>query len=134
METASKNDPQILSKQLDTLMDLYEHHLDLFWKWVTLYVSIITAISAYIFKDNISVELRRIFPVLIALSSFVLSIGCAIMWAWMKEVRDEALRITNEINTFRYPSFLGIKMTLAVCLTTVIFALGNIGYAIFGNF
>ena len=123
---------EILSGQLNSLMDLYEHHLDLFWKWITVYVSIITATSAYIFNKDILPETKRLFPILIAVSSIVISFGCVIMWRWMKEVRDEVVRISAEINTFRYPSFLGIKMTMAVCTATVLFAIFNFAYAIWG--
>ena len=38
-------DSEMLRQQLNTLINLYEHHLDLFWKWITLYATIVTAIS-----------------------------------------------------------------------------------------
>jgi hypothetical protein len=43
-------DKKLLYQHLDRLIDLYKHHLDLFWKWITLFVTVASAIGAYIFK------------------------------------------------------------------------------------
>ena len=45
-------DSEMLRQQLNTLINLYEHHLDLFWKWITLYATIVTAIGVYIFQKG----------------------------------------------------------------------------------
>jgi disulfide bond formation protein DsbB len=120
--------------QLTALMGLYKHHLDLFWKWITLYVSIITAISAYLFNTNISPETKRLFPDLIAGASLGIALGCMILWRWLKELQEEVANLTGELNSPRYPSFLGMKMTLAAFIVTLFFAVFNLVYAAFGDF
>ena len=55
-----------LIQNLEELMSLYRHHLDLFWKWITLYVSIVTLLMAYVFNGDLLLETRRLFPILIA--------------------------------------------------------------------
>lgn len=115
-------------------MKLYEHHLDLFWKWITLYVSIVTALAAYIFNKDILPSTRQFFPILISVASLGVAFGCVIMWSWLRELQTEVKRISDEIGSFRYPSFLGLKMTKAAFVATVLFAVFNILYSLYGNF
>ena len=123
-----------LTQQLNTLMNLYKHHLDLFWKWITLYVSIITAVSAYMFNKDLLPSTRQLFPVLIAVASLGIAFGCFIMWSWLKELQKEVTRISDEIKSYQYPSFLGMRMTKAALVASLLFAAFNILYSMFGNF
>jgi ribose/xylose/arabinose/galactoside ABC-type transport system permease subunit len=127
-------DEELKRQQLRALINLYEHHLDLFWKWITLYVTIVTGLSAFIFNKDISITTKRLFPILIAIASLGVALGCAIMWSWLKEFEREVTRISSELMSSRYPSFLGIRMTVAAFIIAVIFALGNLIYAKFGLF
>ncbi len=128
------NDNGQKAAQLAALMNLYKHHLDLFWKWITLYVSIITATSAYLFNANISPETKRLFPVLIAAASLGIALGCVILWMWLKELHSEVTTISGELNSPKFPSFLGIKMTQAAFVVTLLFAAFNLIYAAYGDF
>jgi amino acid permease len=127
-------DGELVRQQLSALISLYEHHLDLFWKWITLYATAVTAISVYIFNKEITPPTRRLFPVLIAIASLGIAFGCYIMWSWLKEFEREVKRLSDEVNALRYPSFLGIRMTIAALITTLLFAAFNVLYSIFGNF
>ncbi len=120
--------------QFEGLMNLYKHHLDLFWKWITLYVSIVAALSAYIFKNEISPETRRLFPILIAVASLGIGFGCLIMWSWLKELQKEVRRISDEMESFQYPSFLGMSMTKGALIATSLFAAFSVAYSVYGNF
>jgi len=62
-------DSQPVREQINMLVRMYEHHLDLFWRWITLYVTIASAISVYIFNKEIPISTRRLFPILIVQSS-----------------------------------------------------------------
>lgn len=122
------------TQHLNSLMKLYEHHLDLFWKWITLYVTIITAISAYLFNKDILSSTKRLLPILIAVASFGIAFGCIIMSSWLKEFQKEVRRLSSEIDSFQYPSFLGIRMTKAALIATLLFGISNLLYSIYGNF
>ncbi len=74
------------------------------------------------------------FPILIAIASLGIAFGCCIMWAWLKELEREVKRLSDEVNAIRYPSFLGIRMTIAAFIATLLFAAFNVLYSIFGNF
>jgi len=49
-----EKDSDVIRQQLSALISLYEHHLDLFWKWITLYATIVTALSVYIFNKELT--------------------------------------------------------------------------------
>jgi drug/metabolite transporter superfamily protein YnfA len=123
-----------LRQQLGTLLNLYEHHLDLFWKWITLYATIVSALSVYLFNKEITLSTKRLFPVLIAAASLGVAFGCFIMWSWLKELEKEVKRISAEVQPMRFPSLLGIRMTLAALIVTVVFAAFNILYSAYGRF
>jgi|GEM_PF-6776103 len=129
-----ENDPAHLAQHLNSLMKLYEHHLDLFWKWITLYVTVVTGISAYIFNKDILPSTKRLLPLLIAVASFGIAFGCLIMWSWLKELQNDVSRLSSESDAFQYPSFLGIKMTKAALVATVLCGMFNVLYTIYGNF
>jgi disulfide bond formation protein DsbB len=131
---SSDKESELLSHQLNALINLYEHHLDLFWKWITLYATVVTAIGVYIFNKDITPPTKRLFPILIAVASLGISFGCFIMWSWLKELEREVKRIMNELNAPRYPSFLGIRMTIAALAAALVFAAFNVVYSIYGNF
>jgi disulfide bond formation protein DsbB len=125
---------EMLREQLNALMSLYEHHLDLFWKWISLYATIVAAITAYIFNKDITPATKRLFPIMIAIASLGVAFGCFIMWSWLKELEREVKRISDEINAPAYPRFLGIRMTSAALVTALLFAAFNVLYTIYGNF
>ena len=127
-------DSEMLRQQLNTLINLYEHHLDLFWKWITLYATIVTAIGVYIFKKEITPSTRQLVPLLIAVASLGVAFGCFIMWSWVKELEREVERISEEVKIFHYPSFLGIRMTVAALVSTLLFAASSVLYSIYGRF
>jgi disulfide bond formation protein DsbB len=127
-------DIQSEREQISALIGLYQHHLDLFWKWITLYVSIASAISVYIFNKEIETSTRRLFPVLIGVASFGLAFGCLIMWSWLKELEKQVKQLAKEIKTLNYPSFLGIRMTFAAMIASLLFAVFSLAYARFGTF
>lgn len=99
--TPDKNS-DVIRQQLGALISLYEHHLDLFWKWITLYATIVTALSLYIFNKELTVSTRRLFPILIAVASLGVAFGCFIMWRWLKELENEVKRIADGVDA-RYP-------------------------------
>jgi disulfide bond formation protein DsbB len=115
-------------------MSLYEHHLDLFWKWITLYATVVTAIGVYIFNKDITPSTKRLFPLLIAVASLGIAFGCFIMWSWLKDLEREVKRISSEARTPHYPRFLGVRMTISALFASVAFAAFNVLYAIFGSF
>lgn len=125
---------EMLRQQLNALISLYEHHLDLFWKWITLYATVVTAIGVYIFNKDITPPTKRLFPLLIAVASLGIAFGCFIMWSWLKELEREVKRISQEINTPGYPSFLGKRMTSAALIAALLFAAFNVLYSIYGEF
>ncbi len=127
-------DGELIRQQLSALIGLYEHHLDLFWKWITLYATVVTAIGVYIFNKEITPPTKRLFPILIAIASLGVAFGCYIMWSWLKELEREVKRISNEVNAPHYPSFLGIRMTIAAFISTLLFAAFNVLYSIYGSF
>ena len=127
-------DSQYIHEQIHTLIDLYEHHLDLFWRWITLYVSIASALTVYIFNKELSTATRRMFPVLIAVASVGVAFGCYIMWSWLKDFEKEVKDLSREINALGYPSFLGVRMTFAAMLVSLLFAAFSLLYAKFGSF
>jgi len=115
-------------------MNLYEHHLDLFWKWITLYVSIASALGLYVFNKDLSLSTRRLFPLLFAVASAGVSFGCLIMWLWLRELETEVRQLSREVDAIGYPSFLGIRMTLAAMIVSLLFAVCGLLYAKFGSF
>ena len=127
-------DGELMRQQLGALIGLYQHHLDLFWKWITLYATIVTALSVYIFNKEITPPTRRLFPVLIAVASLGVTFGCYIMWSWLKELDREVKRLADEANVSRYPSFLGLRMTAAALIATILFAAFSVLYSIYGTF
>lgn len=127
-------DGELTRQQLGALIGLYQHHLDLFWKWITLYATIVTALSVYIFNKEITPPTRRLFPVLIAVASLGVSFGCYIMWSWLKELEREVRRLADEVNASHYPSFLGVRMTVAALIATILLAAFSLLYSIYGNF
>lgn len=127
-------DDELINQQLNSLMSLYEHHLDLFWKWITLYSTVVTAIGVYIFNKDIELPTKRLFPILIAVASLGVAFGCFIMWSWLKELEREVRRISNAAKAPHYPRFLGVRMTVAALFATIAFAVFNILYSIYGRF
>lgn len=123
-----------IHQQLTTLFNLYEHHLDLFLKWITLYATVVAAIAVYIFNQDIDSAIRRWIPMLIAAASFVVSLGCWILWFWLKELKGKVNQLSNELGETDYPSFLGMKMTAISALVTAAFGVLNILYSVFGKF
>jgi len=113
------------------LIELYEHHLDLFWKWITLYVTIASALTVYIFNKDISPSTRRLFPVLFAVASVGVSFGCFIMWSWLRELEKEVKQLSKEIDALGYPSFLGIRMTFGCMIVSLLFAAFSLLYTRF---
>ncbi len=131
---APTKDIQPVREQINMLVRLYEHHLDLFWRWITLYVTIASAISVYIFNKEIPTSTRRLFPILIGAASLGVTFGCLIMWSWLREFENEVKRLTNEIEASSRPSFLGLRMTLAAMIVSFLFAVFSFLYAKFGSF
>jgi ribose/xylose/arabinose/galactoside ABC-type transport system permease subunit len=129
-----EKDSDVIRQQLSALISLYEHHLDLFWKWITLYATIVTALSVYIFNKELTLPTRRLFPILIAMASLGVAFGCFIMWRWLKELEAEVRRIASGVDAPRYPGFLGIRMTVAALVATLLLAAFSLSYSIFGNF
>lgn len=129
-----ERDAELMRQQLGALIGLYQHHLDLFWKWITLYATIVTALGVYIFNKEITPPTRRLFPILIAVASLGVSFGCYIMWSWLKELEREMKRLAAEVSSSRYPSFLGIRMTVAALVATILFAVFSLLYSLYGAF
>jgi len=127
-------DIEFVREQISMLISLYEHHLDLFWRWITLYVTITSALSVYIFNKDIASSTRRLFPILIAVASWGVAFGCFIMWSWLRELEKSVKRMASEINAPAYPSFLGIRMTFAALIVSLLFAAFSLLYARFGSF
>jgi hypothetical protein len=124
----------LIYQQLNALINLYEHHLDLFWKWITLYSTVVGALVAYIFSKDISPVNKRLFPILIAIASLLVAFGCYIMWSWLRELEKQVKRFSKEVRIPEYPSFLGIRMTVAAMVATVLFAAASVLYSIYGSF
>ncbi len=124
----------LIYRQLNALMNLYEHHLDLFWKWITLYATVIGAIVAYVFSKDISPVTKRLFPILIAIASLLVAFGCFIMWSSLRELERQVRRFSKEVSVPEYPSLLGIRMTVAAMVAAVLFAAASVLYSIYGSF
>src|ERR1044071_495350 len=102
--TPSKN-VDLIREQISILLNLYQHHLELFWKWISLYVTITSGISLFIFNKDIPLSTKRLFPMLIAAASLGVSMGCIILWSWLKELEREVKQMTREIDAYSPPSF-----------------------------
>src|SRR5690349_14816278 len=123
---SSNIDNTLVQQQLNALLSLYQHHLDIFLKWITIYSTVVGAIAVYIFKQEIDVQIRRWIPVLIAAASVVVCFGCLTMWYWLKQLQEEINQLSDRLNESRYPSLLGIKMTFIAAIVSAVFAVGNI--------
>ena len=119
----------VIQQQLNALIGLYQHHLDLFLKWITIYSAFVGAIIAYVFNQETEPRTRKGIPLLIAAASCIVSFGCLTMWNWLKQLQEEVNQLSDRLNETRYPSLLGIKMTLIAALVTAAFALSNILYS-----
>jgi len=124
----------LVQQQLNALIGLYQNHLDLFLKWITIYSTVVAAIAVYIFNEKASAQTRKVIPLLIAVASLVVSFGCLIMWNWLKQLQAEINQLSDRLNESRYPSLLGIKMTSIAAIVTAIFAAGNILLSLIGDF
>ena len=124
----------LVQQQLSALIGLYQHHLDLFLKWITIYSTVVGVIAAYVFNQEINEQIRRWIPLLIAAASLVVCFGCLTMWYWLKQLQEEINLLSDRLSDTRYPSLLGIKMTLIAAVITAVFALANILYSFIGNF
>ena len=124
----------LVQQQLNALLGLYQHHLDLFLKWITIYSTVVGAIAVYIFNQEIDAKIRRWIPLLIAAASLVVCFGCLTMWFWLKQLQEEINQLSDRLRENRYPSLLGIKMTLIAAIITAVFAVGNITYSLIGKF
>jgi uncharacterized membrane protein YidH (DUF202 family) len=125
---------ELLEKQLSTLLGLYQHHLDLFLKWMTLYSTIVAGIAVYVFNQQIDPESRKKLPLLIAGASLVAAIGCLIMWVWLKKLESEVRRLSEKLGESHYPAFLGVTMTIAAFIITLLFSVASFLYSRFGTF
>jgi len=134
MSRSSDIDGALIQQQLNALLGLYQHHLDLFLKWITIYSTVVGAIAVYIFNQEIDAKIRRSIPLLIAAASLVVCFGCLTMWFWLKQLQEEINQLSDKVSESRYPSLLGIKMTLIAAIVTGVFAAGNITYSLIGNF
>lgn len=124
----------LVQQQLNALIGLYQHHLDLFLKWITIYSTVVGAIAVYVFNQEIDDQIRRWIPLLIAAASLVVCFGCLTMWYWLRQLQEEINQLSDRLSESRYPSLLGIKMTLIAAIVTAVFAVGNIVYSLIGNF
>jgi len=124
----------IVQQQLNSLIGLYQNHLELFLKWITIYSTVVAAIAVYIFNEKASAQIRKGIPLLIAVASLIVCFGCLIMWNWLKQLQGEINQLSDKLNETRYPSLLGIKMTLIAAIVTALFAAGNIVFSLIGNF
>jgi len=124
----------IVQQQLNSLIGLYQNHLELFLKWITIYSTVVAAIAVYIFNEKASAQIRKGIPLLIAVASLIVCFGCLIMWNWLKQLQGEINQLSDKLNETRYPSLLGIKMTLIAAIVTAFFAAGNIVFSLIGNF
>jgi len=77
---------ELLKLQLNASIDIYKNHCELFFKWVALYLTVVGAIAVYILNKELSKEMRRWIPTLIAIGSLLLSVGCFGMWTWLKNL------------------------------------------------
>lgn len=94
----------------------------------------VTIISAYLFSKDVLPARKKWFPILIALASFGIAVGCLTMWSWIKGLQNEMKLLAGDANSSQYSSLFGIKVTIAVLVTIIIFGLFNIFYAFYGNF
>ena len=124
----------IVQQQLNSLIGLYQNHLEVFLKWITIYSTVVAAIAVYIFNEKASAQIRKGIPLLIAVASLIVCFGCLIMWNWLKQLQTEINELSDRLNETRYPSLLGIKMTLIAAIVTAFFAAGNIVFSLIGNF
>lgn len=124
----------LIQQQLASLIGLYQHHLDLFLKWITIYSTVIGGITVYIFKQDINPSIRKWIPLLVAAASIVVCCSSIMLWSWLRLLQLEINQLSDRLNATRYPSLLGIKMTLALAIVTAVFAVANILYSLIGNF
>ncbi len=131
---SADNKDTIIQQQLASLLGLYQHHLDLFLKWITIYSTVIGSITVYIFNQDINPRVIRWIPLLIAAASIVVSCSSIMIWSWLKQLQIEVNQLSDRLNAARYPSLLGIKMTMAMAMVTAIFAVANVLYSLIGTF
>jgi hypothetical protein len=126
----TNKDDNVMGQQLNTLVTLYEHHLDLFLKWITVYAGICAGVAAYLFQGGGDASAKRIIPLFIALASFSVSVGCYYMWSWLKDIERKVKKLSSRLEKDPFPSFLGVRMTLLALLVTLIFAVSSMFYFI----
>lgn len=123
---------ELLEKQLTMLMGLYEHHLDLFLKWMTLYSTIVAGLAVYVFNQQLDPQIRKQLPLLISAASFMAAVGFSIMWWWLKKLEKEVKRISDQLGERSQPGFLGVTMTIAAFIITLVFSIASLLYARYG--
>jgi hypothetical protein len=126
---AEKN-TELIYDRFNTLVHLYEHHIDLFWKWVTLYSTVIGALIVFFVEKKFVLPNGRLFPFLIALASLVISYGCFIMWSWLKELEGVLKDLSSDLGIPYRPNLLGKRMTIAALILTVSLSIGCLLYSV----
>lgn len=133
-KSGTPSQSELYKLQIDSHIELYKHHLDLFLKWITLYLAVVSALIVYIFNESITSETRRLLPLLIAIGSLVLASGCASMWVWIRDVEREVKAITERLQISMPSRFLGKRMTILVLVVSAGFAvMSALLYLFWGN-
>jgi hypothetical protein len=110
--------------QLDIYIDIYKHHVELFWKWTASYMAIVSALFAYIFKSGITQEAKHAIPFLLALVCAGIAFGCYSMWRWLTNIENGAKQCVHDTDIKRLPHFLGIDMTFIALVVACGFSFG----------
>ncbi len=125
----TEKNTDLIYQRFNTLVHLYEHHIDLFWKWVTLYSAVIGSLIIFFVEKKFISPSGRLFPLLIALASIVISYGCFIMWSWLRELEGVLKDLSSELGIPYRPNLLGKRMSVAALILTVSLSMGCLLYS-----
>jgi hypothetical protein len=108
----SQGRADFLRMQVSASIDVYKHHMDLFLKWMGLYGAVVAAIGVYVFNANLQLHGKYLIPILIALGSAAVALGCFGMWVWVNELERQVKQISEEFGVMPLPIFGGKRQLL----------------------
>ncbi|HEX7999586.1 MAG TPA: hypothetical protein VF528_14460 [Pyrinomonadaceae bacterium] len=120
---------ELLKLQLNAAIEIYKNHCELFLKWVALYLAVVGAIAIYIINKELSDVIRRWIPVLIAIGSLLLSIGCFGMWTWLKNLERAMNKVSGELGISPLPLFGANILTLLMLILSAGFCVVGLSLA-----
>jgi len=108
-----------LKMQVTESIGIYKHHQELFLKWISVYGAVIAAISIYLFNTGLTPNAKRLIPVLTALGSLTVALGCVGMLDWINRLETRVQQMSEEIGVAPSPFFGGKRLVLFMLIVLV---------------